>query len=120
MKKQLTKLTAGLLFAGIMGTAVAANDVSKAIVVLMPTQGNNVSGIVTFTQTAGGIQVVADVNGLKPGEHGFHVHEFGDCSAPDGASAGGHFNPEHKDHGAPGDTDRHVGDLGNIIVNADG
>jgi Cu-Zn family superoxide dismutase len=52
--------------------------------------------------------------------HGFHIHEFGDCSAPDGSSAGGHFNPSDKNHGALLDTDRHAGDMGNIIADASG
>jgi len=97
------------------GTAI-----NKAIVVLHPTEGNNVSGTITFTKTDEGIQVVADVSGLTPGKHGFHVHEFGDCSALDATSAGGHFNPEGTKHGAPTDTERHVGDLGNLKANADG
>ena len=93
---------------------------TKAICVLHPTEGNDVSGTVTFTKTAEGIKVVADVKGLTPGKHGFHVHEFGDCSAPDGTSAGGHFNPEGTKHGAPTDIERHVGDLGNLEADADG
>jgi len=87
---------------------------SHAIAVLHPTEGNEVSGIVHFFDTGKGVRVVADVQGLTQGDHGFHVHEFGDCSAPDGASAGGHFNPDDTPHGAPTDTDRHVGDLGNL------
>lgn len=97
------------------GTAIG-----KAIVVLHPTEGNNVSGTITFIKTDAGIQVVADVSGLTPGKHGFHVHEFGDCSALDAASAGGHFNPEGVKHGAPTDTDRHVGDLGNLEADENG
>ena len=99
---------------------VGAQEPTKAIAVLHPTAGSNVSGTVTFTKGADGIQVVADVTGLKPGKHGFHVHEFGDCSAPDGNSAGGHFNPTHKQHGAPDAADRHAGDLGNIEADASG
>jgi Cu-Zn family superoxide dismutase len=59
---------------------------------------------------------------LEPGPHGFHVHEFGDCSAPDGSSAGGHFAPLGSPHGPPdaGQGERHIGDLGNIVANADG
>ncbi len=76
--------------------------------------------MVTFTRTDSGIKIVADVEGLTEGKHGFHVHQYGDCSNPDGTSAGGHFNPENKKHGAPTDTERHVGDLGNLDAGADG
>jgi Cu/Zn superoxide dismutase len=65
----------------------------RAIAVLHPTAGNKVSGTVTFTEVADGVQVQAEITGLTPGKHGFHVHEFGDCSAADLASAGAHFNP---------------------------
>jgi superoxide dismutase, Cu-Zn family len=92
----------------------------KAICVLYPTQGNNVSGTITFTQTDKGILVVADLQGLTKGKHGFHIHEFGDCSSADGTSAGSHFNPEGKNHGAPMDISRHIGDMGNIEADESG
>jgi Cu-Zn family superoxide dismutase len=99
-----------------MGTPV----VEHAICVLYPTQGNQVHGTVTFEALEKGVRVVMDVQGLAPGKHGFHVHEFGDCSAPDAASAGGHFNPMQKPHGAPTDEQRHAGDLGNLTADASG
>lgn len=86
---------------------------------LSPTEGNNVSGTVTFTSLNGAVRVEADIEHLAPGSHGFHIHETGDCSAPDASSAGGHFNPEGAPHGAPTDSVRHVGDLGNIESGAD-
>ena len=95
-------------------------DIKKAICVLYPTQGSETTGTVTFTQKAYGILVIADVKGLSPGKHGFHIHEFGDCSQLDGNSAGGHFNPTSKNHGGPGSDNRHVGDLGNLIAKDDG
>lgn len=94
--------------------------ISRAVAVLHPTRGNTAQGIVTFTKEKGGVRVVADIEGLTPGKHGFHIHEYGDCSAPDGTSAGGHFNPEGKPHGAPTSQNRHVGDLGNIAADAEG
>ena len=94
--------------------------IEKAVCVLHPTEGNDVNGLVTFTKTDSGIHVVADVQGLTEGKHGFHIHQYGDCSSSDGKSAGGHFNPDNKDHGAPTSADRHVGDLGNITAGADG
>ena len=79
---------------------------------LKPTKGSNTSGQATFTQTGDKVRVVVDVQGLKPGaEHGFHIHEAGDCSSGDGMSAKGHFNPFGKPHGHPASTERHAGDL---------
>ena len=66
------------------------------------------------------VQVVADVENLKPGKHGFHIHEKGDCSAPDASSAGAHFNPTHQHHGGSDSVERHAGDFGNITVDASG
>ncbi len=101
-------------------TQTQETAITKAIAVLHPTAGNQAHGTVTFTQSEYGIDVVADLEGLTPGKHGFHIHEFGDCSAVDGTSAGGHFNPDGKAHGAPTAAVRHVGDLGNIAAEADG
>ena len=92
----------------------AQENIAKAVAVVHPTKGNTVNGVVTFTVVKDGVRIVADIDGLKPGQHGFHIHEFGDCSAPDATSAGGHFNPTNKKHGCPGSPEHHVGDLGNI------
>lgn len=94
----------------------------EAMAVLEPTEGNETRGQVTFTQTDEGVRVVAEISGLTGDRHGFHVHEFGDCSAPDASSAGGHFNPTGAPHGAPDASaaQRHIGDLGNIEAGADG
>lgn len=82
--------------------------------------GSKLSGKAVLTETEGGVHVVLTLEGLDAGEHGAHVHEKGDCSAADGASAGGHFNPASKDHGLPGADKRHLGDLGNITIGKDG
>ncbi|RUO37016.1 superoxide dismutase family protein [Aliidiomarina shirensis] len=89
---------------------------------LRGTEGNeDVYGSVTFTYDDDGVMVMAHVEGLPANStHGFHVHEFGDCSAPDATSAGGHFNPHNRDHGAPDSDERHVGDLGNLDSDASG
>jgi superoxide dismutase, Cu-Zn family len=100
---------------------VVVTDAPKhAIIVLAPTEGNNVHGVISFTAVEGGVRVVADVTGLTPGKHGFHIHQFGDCSKLDGKSAGGHFNPEGVDHGGPDAAVRHVGDLGNLTADENG
>jgi superoxide dismutase, Cu-Zn family len=100
--------------------AAGAKKVTRAVAVLAPTQGNTVTGTVTFAASGTGVAVKASLKGLPPGTHGFHVHEFGDCTAPDGTAAGGHFNPKGSPHGAPTDAARHAGDLGNIQAGPDG
>jgi len=79
-----------------------------------------VKGTVEFKETDDGIEVTANIEGLKKGVHGFHIHEKGDCSAPDAKSAGGHFNPSNHKHGAPDGAEHHEGDLGNITAEKDG
>ena len=87
-----------------------------------PTQGNTAKGEVRFYRGDAGVHVVADLEGLSPGLHGFHLHEKGDCSAPDAASAAGHYNPSGAPHGSPDSsaTARHMGDLGNVEAGPDG
>jgi Cu-Zn family superoxide dismutase len=93
----------------------------SATAVLAATKGNSVTGTVNFTQKGDVVLIEAKINGLKPnGVHGFHVHEKGNCSAPDAASAGGHFNPSASQHGGPSGTARHGGDLGNLKADAGG
>lgn len=92
----------------------------RAIAVLHPTKGSTASGIVRFEVVSNGVKVVADLAGLTPGAHGFHIHEFGDCSSDDGLSAGGHFNPGSMPHSMPAAQQRHVGDMGNVIADSSG
>jgi superoxide dismutase, Cu-Zn family len=94
--------------------------VTKAVCVVRPLGDNKVSGTVTFTKTADGVDVSAELTGLPPGEHGFHVHEFGDCSKMDGVCAGGHYNPTGMPHAGPDSPQRHEGDLGNITADSSG
>ncbi|MBD3287876.1 superoxide dismutase family protein [candidate division KSB1 bacterium] len=127
MKKYIGIITVIILFASMSFVACpppkSLTDmpvIKKAIVVLHPTEGDSAKGIVTFTKVEDGIKIVGDIENLTPGKHGFHIHTYGDCSALDATSAGGHFNPENKKHGAPTDEDRHVGDLGNLNADENG
>ena len=95
--------------------------VTEAVALIAPTQGQKTGGIVRFRREGETVHVTGELTGLTPNaKHGFHVHEFGDCSAPDGASAGGHFAPEAHPHGAPDPAEHHAGDLGNIEADATG
>jgi len=101
-----------------------------AVAPLQSRSDSEVTGLVTFTETlvpqddgSAQPQVVVsyEISGLTPGEtRGFHVHETGDCSAPDATSAGGHFNPTDHAHGPMEAEDSHAGDLGNITADAEG
>jgi Cu-Zn family superoxide dismutase len=80
-----------------------------------------VAGTLQFTASSSGVTVAGELNGLTPNtEHGFHVHEIGDCTAPDAKSAGDHFNPSHAEHGGPTSPAKHLGDIPNIQSDAAG
>ncbi|MCH1909952.1 superoxide dismutase family protein [Stenotrophomonas acidaminiphila] len=88
---------------------------------LQPTKDSTVKGSIRFTVVDGRLHASGDISGLKPGsEHGFHIHEKGDCSAPDGSSAGGHFNPGNAEHGSIDAPAHHGGDMPNIVADAQG
>jgi Cu-Zn family superoxide dismutase len=119
MKAILSTIAAGALLAGC--ASLGGGPGPKAVANLASTKGNSVSGTVTFEQQNGKVRVAGTIAGLKPdGEHGFHVHEKGDCSSGDGMSAGGHFNPAGKGHGHHGSAERHAGDMPNLKADAYG
>lgn len=116
--RTLAGLAAAALLAGCAG---AQSGGSKAVAQLEPTKGSTTTGTVTFEQRGGKVLVSAEVRGLKPNtEHGFHVHEKGDCSSGDGMSAGGHFNPKGATHGQPGQDAHHSGDMPALKADASG
>src|SRR6185369_8239792 len=103
-------------------------DGPKATANLQPTKNGKAAGTVTFTEVGGKVRVSGTISGLVPGrEHGFHIHEAGDCSSGDGMSTKGHFNPYGKPHAHAGTAERHAGDMpalkadssGNATVNAE-
>jgi Cu-Zn family superoxide dismutase len=117
--------TLGLLAAAALlalsGCASYSSSGPAASAALTPTTGNTTTGNVRFVQAGERVQVSGEVRGLKPGaEHGFHVHEKGDCSSGDGMSAGGHFNPASAPHGRHGAGTHHVGDMPSLRADTAG
>ncbi len=100
--------------------AAAAAGAKTVEVAIQPKSGSSISGKATFTEAPEGVKVTLTLDNVPPGDHGAHVHEKGDCSAPDASSAGGHFNPAGAPHALPATNPRHLGDLGNITVDASG
>jgi len=113
---------AALVLSGAALAAPRADVVTGAIAAIQSASGSTCKGIIRFTQESKGVKVVADLEGLAPkSKHGFHIHEYGDCTAPDATSAGSHFDPAGTmHHGKPSDAVKHAGDMGNIEANAAG
>jgi superoxide dismutase, Cu-Zn family len=104
----------------LYGCATMSGSAPQAVAQMKATSGNTANGTVTFSQQGSDVRMVAKLTGVPPGKHGFHIHEKGDCSAPDGMSAGGHFNPTGKPHGNPMDADHHAGDMPMLEADASG
>jgi Cu-Zn family superoxide dismutase len=102
-------------------TDTARSTIERAVCVIRPIGDSRVSGSLHLVKLGDEIEIQGEIDGLKPGEHGFHVHELGDLTdGQTGKSAGAHFNPDQQPHGAPDAGQRHVGDLGNITAEEDG
>ena len=116
MKKSSYALVALSLGAALMAGCASQPPQPGASASLQPRSGSSTMGTVSFSSRgADKLLVTVDISGLKPNaEHGFHVHEKGDCSAPDAMSAGGHFNPMGKQHGG------HAGDIPNLKTDGQG
>jgi Cu-Zn family superoxide dismutase len=118
-----TAVGAALLCAACASAPTATSNAvgPRAQAKLEARSGSAVEGVVAFRPADGGLVAEVDIRGLTPNsEHGFHVHEKGDCSAPDASSAGGHFNPGGQPHGMPGSGAHHAGDIQNLRADANG
>ena len=110
----------------LMGCGEDADPVSPspgpavAVAAMEPANDSGMTGTVTFTQRGDAIEFLIEVENVAPGEHAVHIHEKGDCSAADGTSAGGHWNPTDVAHGKWGEGEFHLGDIGNMTVGDDG
>ena len=105
-----------LAFALVPALALAAPGATAEL----KDAAGKVVGSAAFEQSDGGVRLTVKVEGLKPGPHGFHVHDVGACAAPDFKSAGPHFNPGGRKHGLESAEGHHAGDLPNLVVGADG
>lgn len=112
----LSAALAASLLAGCAGGG-RASDVYTTT--LRDASGRTVGTALLRPQT-NGVQVAMTVNGLAPGTHGVHLHQTGECRAPDFTTAGPHFNPSGKQHGKENPQGPHVGDLPNLVVDANG
>ncbi|MDR7371402.1 superoxide dismutase family protein [Flavobacterium aquidurense] len=120
MKKIIVSIA--IITALIIGckTSTKSSDAKTLTVNLEPKSNSTVSGTATFTEKNGKVTFVAKVAGLQPGVHAIHIHEKSDCTAADGSSAGGHWNPTFKKHGKWGSAEYHKGDIGNFTADAKG
>ena len=117
MRLLLILAAAALAGCGMMGIGGGPSATAN----LQPTKGNSTAGTIKFTQSGDKVRVAGEVTGLRPNqEHGFHIHEAGDCSSGDGMSAKGHYNPQKKPHGQPGSSERHAGDMPSLKADASG
>jgi Cu-Zn family superoxide dismutase len=125
MKKRVIALLALAVPMLLLGAkaeeqAAGGGGAKKAVAVIRGFGDGPAKGVIHFMATSDGVEIVGEISGLRPGKHGFHIHEFGDVSSGDPKCHGGHFNPDKKKHGGPTDLERHVGDLGNITANGRG
>lgn len=101
-------------------TGTTTTQTLTAVAELQPRSGSTTTGSVTFTQTGDSVKVHIELKGATPGNHAVHIHEKGDCSAPDASSAGSHFNPMGHMHGDATSAEHHPGDFGNLTVGSEG
>jgi Cu-Zn family superoxide dismutase len=123
-------LLPGLLAAGGTAAARVGKEKKAPATQTMPAgsasaaiearSGSSLSGTAQFMMHGGMMMITVSLKGAPPGQHAVHIHEKGDCSAPDASSAGGHFNPAGHQHGSPDAPEHHAGDLGNITIGEDG
>lgn len=126
----ITTVIAAVGLVGLCGAAYAQNtkpdgaasqsNELRALAVIRPASNSDVHGTVSFVSVKDGVRVKVSLEGLKPGLHGFHIHQYGNCTASDASSAGGHYNPEQQRHGGPHAAHHHAGDFGNIRADKQG
>jgi Cu-Zn family superoxide dismutase len=111
-------LALAAVWLGLSALIVSA-QATQAYAMLKMANGQD-AGTAVFTQQTGGVKMVVNAKGLPAGKHGVHIHAVGKCEGPDFTTAGGHFNPENKQHGAQNPQGAHAGDLPNLTIAANG
>lgn len=99
---------------------ISSVTTKQANAVISASNDSGLTGTAVFQQLGDEITLTVEIQGASPGLHAVHIHEYGDCSAPDGTSAGGHWNPTNVAHGKWGVGEFHLGDIGNMTVEDDG
>lgn len=118
--KALMKISGFVLVLVVAGFSCATKK-NSAMAEIQSASGSTLTGEAVFEETAGGVTMTLTVQGATPGTHAVHLHESGDCSAPDGTSAGPHWNPMNEAHGnRSGGGEFHAGDIANLEVGDDG
>jgi len=124
------KMIRSLLGAGMALALIAGADShaaqkakakpKKATAAIQSRSDSHLTGKATFLEVDGKVTLRVMISGAEPGTHAVHLHEKGDCTAADGASAGGHWNPSQENHGKWATAPFHHGDIGNVEVGANG
>jgi len=120
MKKILISVAVAVVVIIGCKTNSSSGDSKKINLVFESKSNSNVTGTASFVEQNGKVTFVANIAGLQPGIHAIHIHEKSDCSAADGSSAGGHWNPTFKKHGKWGVEEYHKGDIGNFTADEEG
>lgn len=124
MTRTCKSIAAAFSFAALTlapGVHAFAQSTPKQVTVQMETTDGRDAGTATLIGEKHGVKIEVDFKSLVPGQHGFHIHEFPKCDAPSFKTAGGHFNPDMKQHGYQNPQGHHAGDIPfNLTVGDDG
>ncbi len=104
----------------IFSSCGSDDDAVTATATIQAKNDSGITGTIEFTEENGVVKMKADIRNLTEGMHAIHIHAVGDCSAADGTSAGGHWNPTEVDHGEWESSSFHIGDIGNLNAGSDG